>query len=70
MTQFVDWELAAATARRLGRSGPAMGLEEAVDVVARLREYADAAAGHVGEFTGLRPPTPPSVRVVDRAAWA
>jgi len=69
MTQFVDWELAAATARTLGISGPTMGLPDARDEVRRLRETADRATGLVAEFTGMAASTAP-VRVVDRAAWA
>ncbi|GAA4909156.1 putative hydrolase/coenzyme F420 biosynthesis associated uncharacterized protein [Stackebrandtia albiflava] len=70
MTQFVDWELATATARRLGTTGPSMGLEEAVEEVRRLRDDAERATVHVAEFTSLTPRTPPVVRVVDRADWS
>ncbi|WP_018352300.1 zinc-dependent metalloprotease [Longispora albida] len=71
MTQFVDWELAAATAARLGGSGPRVTYTEAAETVTELRRLADEAAGHVEEFTGLRcPPDLPPIRVVDRADWA
>src|SRR6478736_3404388 len=33
MAQFVDWDLAAATAGKLGKSGPRVTLEEATAVV-------------------------------------
>lgn len=70
MTQFVDWDLAAATARTIGRAGPDIGLEDATEAVHGLRGCALEAAGHVAEFTGMRPPQQPPLRVVDRAGWA
>lgn len=71
MAQFVDWDLAAATAGALGRSGPHASYSEAADVVADLRRLTDEATGHVLEFSQLQPfaaHTP--VRVVDRRDWA
>ncbi|RSM49188.1 coenzyme F420 biosynthesis-associated protein [Actinoplanes sp. ATCC 53533] len=71
MAQFVDWDLAAATAGALSKSGPAVSYEEATQVVAQLRELTDEAAAHVAAYTGLTAlvePTP--VRVVDRKDWA
>ena len=70
MTQFVDWELAAVTARSLGRSGPSLSLEEATAVVHRLRDQATRSTELVAGFTGLRTDTPAPVRVVDRPGWA
>ncbi|ADD40542.1 zinc-dependent metalloprotease [Stackebrandtia nassauensis] len=70
MTQFVDWDLAAATARTIGRAGPDIGLEDATEAVHELRGYAVEAAGHVAEFTGMEPRQQPPLRVVDRAGWA
>ena len=71
MAQFVDWDLAAATAGKLGKTGPRVTLEEATAVVAELRVLADEAAAHVAEYTNLHPAgTPAPVRVVDRRAWA
>jgi coenzyme F420 biosynthesis associated uncharacterized protein len=71
MAQFVDWDLAAATAGALGKTGPRVTLEEASAVVAELRQLASEAAGHVEAYTGLSPTGVPSpVRVVDRRAWA
>jgi coenzyme F420 biosynthesis associated uncharacterized protein len=71
MAQFVDWDLAAATAGALSKSGPHVSYAEAADVVADLRRLTDEAAGHVMEFTALRPyVTHPPVRVVDRKDWA
>ncbi len=71
MTQLVDWDLALATARTLGKGGPSISLTEAAEVVAELRHLTDDAAGHVMEFTGMHPTLGHhSVRVVDRGDWA
>src|SRR5438093_1320534 len=71
MAQFVDWDLAAATAATLGRSGPSVSYDEAAEVVADLRRLTDEAAAHVLEYTQMTPRTPnPGVRVVDRQDWA
>jgi coenzyme F420 biosynthesis associated uncharacterized protein len=71
MAQFVDWDLAAATAGALGKSGPRVSYDEAAEVVADLRRLTDEAEGHVNEYTGLRPQVAyPPVRVVDRRDWA
>lgn len=71
MAQLVDWDLAAATARALRRSGPRVSYDEAAAVVAELRRLTDEAAEHVAAFTGLRPQVEhPPVRVVDRADWS
>jgi coenzyme F420 biosynthesis associated uncharacterized protein len=71
MAQFVDWDLAAATAAALGRTGPQVSYDEAVDVVGDLRQLTGEAAGHVLDYTQLRAVGPdPGVRVVDRRDWA
>ncbi|HEY8474278.1 MAG TPA: zinc-dependent metalloprotease [Natronosporangium sp.] len=71
MAQLVDWDLAAATARSLRGAGPKVTYAEAAAVVAELRRLTDEAAGHVADYTGLRPQVAhPAVRVVDRADWA
>ena len=71
MAQFVDWDLAAATAGALSKSGPAVSYEEATQVVAELRTLTDEAAGHVAAYTGLISQVEvPTVRVVDRKDWA
>ncbi|MPZ26826.1 MAG: coenzyme F420 biosynthesis-associated protein [Micromonosporaceae bacterium] len=71
MAQLVDWDLAAATARKLRRAGPRVTYAEAAAVVADLRRLTDEAAGHVSDYTGLRSQVDhPPVRVVDRADWA
>jgi coenzyme F420 biosynthesis associated uncharacterized protein len=67
----VDWDLAAATAGALGKSGPNVSYDEAAAVVAELRQLTDEAAGHVTGFTGLETQVAhPPVRVVDRRDWA
>ena len=71
MAQFVDWDLAAATAGALSKSGPRVSYAEATDVVGDLRRLTDEAAGHVADYTGLRAQVAhPPVRVVDRRDWA
>ncbi|WP_432901213.1 zinc-dependent metalloprotease [Micromonospora matsumotoense] len=71
MAQFVDWDLAAATAGALSKSGPRVSYAEATEVVGDLRRLTDEAAGHVADYTGLRPQVGhPPVRVVDRRDWA
>jgi coenzyme F420 biosynthesis associated uncharacterized protein len=71
MAQLVDWDLAAATARTLGKGGPEITLTGAADVVAELRRLTDEAVGHVVDFTKLKPQVSHhAVRVVDRADWA
>ena len=68
---MVDWEFAAATARRLMRPGPQVTLEEATAVVSDLRALAEEAEGHVRAFTRLEARTEHSqIRVVDRPGWA
>src|SRR5215475_2616719 len=71
MAQLVDWDLAAATARTLGKGGPDVTFAEATEVVSQLRTLTDEAFGHVVDFTKLSPQIGHhSVRVVDRADWA
>jgi len=70
MVQFVDWDLAAATAGALGKTGPRVTFEEAAAAVAELRLLTDEAAEHVAGYTGLAAPKAPPVRVVDRRDWA
>ncbi|WP_027341952.1 zinc-dependent metalloprotease [Hamadaea tsunoensis] len=71
MTDFVDWDLAAATAGKLGPTGPKVTAAEAAEVVGQLRVLAAEAGRHVADFTGLQPRVevlPP--RIVDRVDWA
>lgn len=70
LDRLVDWDLAAATARRLARPGPVVDAREAADVVAELRECAVRARPHVESITRLRAPDDdPVVLVVDRPRW-
>ncbi len=71
MAQYVDWDLAAATAGALGKSGPRVSFREASEVVTDLRRLAGEATGHVESYTGMTPRSGPApVRVVDRRDWA
>jgi len=71
MAHFVDWDLAAATAGALGKSGPSVSADEARDAVADLHRLAYEAASHVQSYTGMNPVGAPApVRVVDRRDWA
>ncbi|GAA4200145.1 zinc-dependent metalloprotease [Actinocatenispora rupis] len=71
MTQFVDWDLAVATAGTISKAGPRVSYDEAAEVVGELRRLTDEAAGHVVRTTGLDSKVShPPVRVVDRADWA
>lgn len=71
MAQFVDWDLAAATAGALGKTGPRVTLEEAATAVAELRDLTEEAGAHVADYTGLNGhDTVAPVRVVDRRDWA
>lgn len=71
MAQLVDWDLAAATARRVRGAGPRVSYDEAVAVVSQLRKLTDEAAGLVSDYTGLTAQVEvPPVRVVDRSDWA
>jgi coenzyme F420 biosynthesis associated uncharacterized protein len=70
--RLVDWDLAAAAARRLVPPGPRVGYHEAADLVGELLRLADQAEGHVRSVTGLVPVdgvVDPTV-VVDRLGWA
>ncbi len=69
MSQLVDWDLAAATAGALGKTGPTVSYTEAAGVVDDLRQLTVEAGGHVARFTGLSGPASP-VRIVDRRDWA
>jgi coenzyme F420 biosynthesis associated uncharacterized protein len=68
---LVDWEFAAAMARRLGGSGPRVSAQEAGDIVADLHEIARLAHEPVAETSRLvSPPGSAPVLVVDRPGWA
>ncbi|MCP2257929.1 putative hydrolase/uncharacterized protein, coenzyme F420 biosynthesis associated [Streptoalloteichus tenebrarius] len=66
----VDWNVAALTASRLVRPGPVVPRAEAEATVARLRDLAGEAEGHVRELTGLGDGLPLlPAEVVDRPGW-
>ena len=67
---LVDWEFAARTAARVGRTGPIVSPAEAAETVAQLRASADLSQGHVRRVTGLDAPVGGGVLVVDRAGWS
>jgi coenzyme F420 biosynthesis associated uncharacterized protein len=70
LDRLVDWDLAAATARRLSGSGPVVSADEAAQAVGELRSAAVASRAHVAAITGLHAPDDaPIVLVVDRARW-
>jgi coenzyme F420 biosynthesis associated uncharacterized protein len=70
-TSPVDYDLAAATARRLAPPPPQVGWAEAADVVTELRGLAVRAEEHVRAVTGLVPPGEVlGATVVDRGGWA
>jgi len=68
--ELVDWDLAARTAARLARPGPAVSAAEAVHAVALLHESAAAAGPHVAAVTGLGVARGPGALVIERGAWA
>lgn len=67
---FVDWDFAKATGRRLVGAGPAVGADEAAEIVGAIRAAAVAAQGPVAETSRLTAPgiAPPAM-VVDRPTW-
>ena len=70
-TSPLDYDLAAATARRLAAPPPQVGWAEAADVVTELRGLAVRAEEHVRAVTGLVPPGEVlGATVVDRGGWA
>jgi coenzyme F420 biosynthesis associated uncharacterized protein len=70
LDRYVDWELAASTARRVARPGPEVSGAEAADVVTELRLAAERARPHVARITRLdAQDADPQVLVVDRPGW-
>ncbi len=67
----IDYELAAATARRLAPAPPQISWEEAAEVVGELRGLAVQAEEHVRRVTRLVPPGDIlEATVLDRPGWA
>lgn len=70
-TDFVDWDLAAATAQRLAGTGPSATASEARTAVGDLRRFSGEAERYVRDVTGLEGSHESSpVVVVDRIGWA
>jgi len=67
---MVDWDFAVTVGSKLAGPGPVVSADEALAVVAELRQGADRSTPLVQEFTGLRTEagTAP-VLVVDRGGW-
>ena len=66
----IDWELAAATGRRLVPAGPRVSYGEAAAVVGEVTELTIEAESHVRAFTGLAADETPGAPVVlDRPGW-
>lgn len=67
---FIDWDVAARSAKSLVKAGPRITLDEARAVVRELEDAAARADGYVSDITGIRHPAydAPTV-VVDRAGW-
>jgi len=69
-SQYVDWEFAKATGRRLVSPGPKVSAAEAREIVAELRRAAERAERPIAEASRLHsPPSAPAVLIVDRPGW-
>jgi coenzyme F420 biosynthesis associated uncharacterized protein len=70
MTSLIDWSVAERTARTLAPVPPSVTADEALAVVAELRQATDRAAAQVAELTGLlEPAVTADTVVVDRPGW-
>ena len=68
--QYVDWEFAKSTGRRLVNAGPRVSPSEAAAIVVELRGAAMAAREPIAETSRLHSPADaPPVLVVDRPGW-
>ncbi|GLY27540.1 zinc-dependent metalloprotease [Kineosporia sp. NBRC 101731] len=67
---MINWDLAARTAARVGRSGPDVSVAQAQQIVGELRQAAATAHPHVQSVTGLTTNPGEGVFVVDRPGWA
>ncbi|MCF2706664.1 zinc-dependent metalloprotease [Arcanobacterium haemolyticum] len=65
----ISTHTAGSFAARIAGAGPVVGMSEAANVVADLREQVEQARGVVTELTGLEVPDV-EVRILSRAAWA
>ncbi len=71
MSSLIDWQHAAATARKVAPPPPDVSRRTADRAVEELRRSAEVAAAHVQELTGLVEPSPVTAvtRIVDRDGW-
>lgn len=68
--QYVDWEFAKATGRRLVNPGPRVSPAQAATIVAELREVAESAKEPIASTSRLSSPQDaPPVLIVDRPGW-
>ncbi|MDQ6714891.1 MAG: zinc-dependent metalloprotease [Actinomycetota bacterium] len=68
--EYVDWEFAKATGRRLVNPGPTVSGREASEVVASLRAVATAAREPIASTSRLHSPDGAApVFIVDRPGW-
>lgn len=67
---FINWDIAARSAKQLTKTGPRITLDEAKAVVDELEQAAAKADAYVSDVTGIRHPVydAPTI-VVDRGSW-
>ena len=67
---FINWDVAARSAKQLTKAGPSITLDEARAAVTELEVAASRAEAYVSDVTGIRHPLydAPTV-VVDRGGW-
>lgn len=66
---FIDAGVASTVGARLVPPGPALSAAEVAEVVAGLREAAEASVATVAEVTGLGAPATGEMLVIDRPTW-
>ena len=66
---FIDAGVASTVGARLVPPGPALSAAEVAEVVAGLREAAEASVAPVAEVTGLGAPATGEMLVIDRPTW-
>ena len=67
---FIDWDVAARTAKKLRAAGPDVTLDEAKEAVAELRVLAERAHAYVSDVTQIpHPEHSAPTHVIDRDRW-